>query len=118
MLVTGLVFMCKLPFVVVHRLVNGSYELAIDATQFAGKAAVVALFICFTLLLAIPQFLLCALLFSIFPSDCPVEVKLLSRTEARLQLFDFICENTKNIVDPLIEWLLSKYFYFQAKSKL
>ena len=116
MFVTGLVFMCKLPFVVVHRLVNGCFELAVDATQFAGKAAVVVMFILCTLLMAIPQFLLCALLFSIFPEDCPVEVKLLTRTEARLQLFDYICENTKNFVDPLLEWIFTKYFYFQAKT--
>ena len=112
MFVTGLVFMCKLPFVVVHRLVNGCYELAVDATQFAGKAAVVVVFIFCTLLLAIPQFLVCAFLFSIFPEDCPVEVKLLTRTEARLQLVDYVCETTKDIIDPLLEWIFTKYFYF------
>ena len=48
--------------------------------------------------------------------DCPIEIKLLTRTEARLQLFDYVCETTR-IVDPLLEWI-SQIFYFQAKTSL
>ena len=110
------VFICKMPFVLTHRLVNGSNEFVVDATQFAGKAAVVALFILLTLIMAIPQFLICSTLFTIFPTDCPIEIQTMSRTEARTQIFDSVWLKSKQTLEPWFERFFQTLFYHQAKT--